>query len=73
LNPSKGKVFSLLHKVHTGSGAHSAFYKMGILKNFPGLKTTRVEADPSIPSTVEDKNGGSISPLSICLNGIVVN
>jgi hypothetical protein len=30
--------FSLLHRVHTGSGAHSASYAMGTGGSFPGSK-----------------------------------
>jgi hypothetical protein len=34
----KGKIFFLLHNVQTCSGAHPAFYSMGINDTFPGVK-----------------------------------
>jgi hypothetical protein len=33
--PGKGKTFPLLHSVHTGSGAHPAFYPMGTGALYP--------------------------------------
>jgi hypothetical protein len=36
--PGRGKIFSPLHVVHTGSGALSASYPMGPWASFPGSK-----------------------------------
>jgi hypothetical protein len=36
-----GSEFSLLHIVHTGSGAHPAYYPMGTRGSFPGVKAAR--------------------------------
>jgi hypothetical protein len=36
--PGRGKRFSLLHSVQTGSGAHPASYPMGTAGDFPGGK-----------------------------------
>jgi hypothetical protein len=36
--PGKGRNFSLYHCVQTGSGAHPAYYLMGIGDFFPGGK-----------------------------------
>jgi hypothetical protein len=44
---------------------------MGTEGSFPGVKRPGREADGSPPSTVEDKNGGAILPLSIRLHGMV--
>jgi hypothetical protein len=58
------KDVSLLHTVHTGSGANPASeyneYRGAI---FPEVKRPGREADHSSPSTAEVKNGGLIPPL----------
>jgi hypothetical protein len=38
---AKGKSFFLLHSVQTDSGAHSAFYLMGIGGSFQGTKAAQ--------------------------------
>jgi hypothetical protein len=48
--------FSLLHGFQTGPGAHLASYLIGTGRPFP-------EADHSLPSSAEIKNGGAIPPL----------
>jgi len=44
-------MFSLRHRVQTGSGAHQASYPMGTLGSYPGG-----ESDRSTPSRAEVKN-----------------
>jgi hypothetical protein len=48
----------LLHSIQIGSGAHPAFYPMGVKR--PGC-----EADHSPPSSTEVKNCGPIAPLPL--------
>jgi len=48
--------FFLLHRVQTGSGAHSAAYPTGTEGSFPGGKAVGREADHSAPSSAEVKN-----------------
>jgi hypothetical protein len=55
--PSRARV-SLLHSVHTGSGAQPAFRPLGAETSFSGGK-----ADHTPPSTAEVKNSGAIPPL----------
>jgi hypothetical protein len=57
--------FSLLHGVHTSSGAHPASYTMGIGSSFSGVKPHGREADHSSPSSVEVKDGGALSSLPL--------
>jgi hypothetical protein len=56
--PSKGSdgIFSLHHRVQTGSGAHPASYPMGTGRSFSGVKQLGYEADHSPPSSAEVKN-----------------
>jgi hypothetical protein len=54
--------FSLLHVVHTGSGAHQA-YLMGTGAVYTGVKRPGREADYSPPSSAEVMNGGAMPPL----------
>jgi hypothetical protein len=42
---SKDKYFSVLHSVHTGSGADPASYPMGTGGSSPGIKRQGREAD----------------------------
>jgi hypothetical protein len=58
--PGKGKGFSPLHSVQTGSGAHPVFYPMGTGGSFPGVNRPGRETDHS--SNAEVKNGGAIPP-----------
>jgi hypothetical protein len=51
--PVRARFF--LHVAQTGSGAHPAFYSMGIEGSFPGGKRPGREADHSPPSA-EVKN-----------------
>jgi hypothetical protein len=53
-------IFSLLHSVHTGSGAHPISYMstMG-----PGVRRPVSDADHSPLSSAEVMNGGAITPL----------
>jgi hypothetical protein len=53
----QGKSSSLLHSVHTSSGAHSASYPMGTGALSPGVKRPGREADHSVPSRAEAKKG----------------
>jgi hypothetical protein len=65
---------SLLRSVQTGSGAHTASYPMGTGGALSsGVKRPGHEADHSLPSNVEVKNGGAIPPLPPCLHGVVLN
>jgi hypothetical protein len=50
--------FSLLHGVHTGSGAYPASYPVDTRNFFPGIKCQGPEADHSPPSSAV-KNSGS--------------
>jgi hypothetical protein len=62
--PDRGRDFSLLHSVQTGSGAPPAYYTVGVGRFFPGVKLLGREAEHSPPSRAEVKNGGVIPPLS---------
>jgi hypothetical protein len=53
--PQKGKEFSLLHIVQTGSGSHLASYPMGTGRSFLGVKRQGCEADHSLPTSAEIK------------------
>jgi hypothetical protein len=60
--PGRGKRFSLLHSVQTGSGAHPASYPMCTLGSFPGGEMwLGHETDHS---SAEVMNDGAIPPLS---------
>jgi hypothetical protein len=56
---------SLFHGIQTSSGAHPASYPMGTGGSFPGVKWQGHEADHSLPSSAEVKNGGAIPPLLV--------
>jgi hypothetical protein len=57
--PGKRKrVLSLLHSVQTGRGNHPASYPMAA-----GVKRPGREAEHSLPSSAEIKNGEAIRPL----------
>jgi hypothetical protein len=61
--PGKGKKFSLLHKIQTGSGTHPASYLMDTGSLSPEVKRSGRETDNSPPSNAEVKYGGAIPPL----------
>jgi hypothetical protein len=52
---SPGNVKNFLHVAQTGSGAHLAFYPMGIGSFSPEMKRPGREADNSPPTSAEDK------------------
>jgi hypothetical protein len=64
-----------LHRVQTGSGAHRASHKLGMMTPSQSIKRQEREADHSPPSSAQVKNGGytgtSIPPYVFmvrCLN-----
>jgi hypothetical protein len=59
----RGKRFSSLHIVQTGSGAHPASYSKGIGSSFREGKAVGRETDHSPPSSEDVKNGGAVSPF----------
>jgi hypothetical protein len=59
----RGKRYSLLHCVQSGSGDHPASYPMGTGGSFPGVKRLEREADHSHPSSAEINYDGAIPPL----------
>jgi len=54
--PARSGNFSLLHRVHTGSGAQPASYSFGTGGCFPGGRRPGREADHSPSSSTEVKN-----------------
>jgi hypothetical protein len=40
---------------------------------FPGEERQSIEADHSLPSSVEIKNGGALTPSRLRLHGMVIN
>jgi hypothetical protein len=48
-------------------------YTMGTWSRVSGLKLPGCEADYSSPSSAKVKNSGTISPLPVCLHGIMIN
>jgi hypothetical protein len=61
--PVRGKKFSLLLSVQTGSRAHPASYPIGTGGSFPGGKAARGVKLTTPPSSAEVKNGGVVPPL----------
>jgi hypothetical protein len=55
--------FSLLHSVQTSSGAHPASYAMSTVGSLPRVKWEGPEADHTLPSRAEARNGEAIPPL----------
>jgi hypothetical protein len=55
--------FSGLHSIHIGSGAYPGSYPMGTEGSLPRVKRPGREADHSLPSSAEVKNGGATPPL----------
>jgi hypothetical protein len=71
--PCRGRDFSLLHIVHTGSGAHPASYAVGTKALSPGVKRQGLEADHLCISSAEVKNDGAIPTLPHSLNIVLLN
>jgi hypothetical protein len=72
--PAETGNFSLHHCVQNDAGAHPASYLMGIGALSLGVKHPRHEADHSLPSTVEVKEGVELylnSPIR--LHGMVLS
>jgi hypothetical protein len=57
------EIFSHLHSVQTGIGAHPASYPMGTGAVSPRVKWTGREANRLPPFSAEVKNNGAIPPL----------
>jgi hypothetical protein len=72
LFPAKARNSSLLHSVHTGSGAHPATYIMGTERSSTGGIRPGREADHSPPSS-DVKNGTAIIHSSTRLHEVVLN
>jgi hypothetical protein len=71
--PAEARDFSLPHCVQTGPGTHTASYTMGLWVLSPEVKRPGREADYTLPSSAEVKNGGAIPALPISLHGVVLN
>jgi hypothetical protein len=61
--PGRGKIFSLLYSVQTGSGPTQPPIQWAPEDLSPGVKRPGHEADYSLPSSAEIKNRGAITPL----------
>jgi hypothetical protein len=57
--PAGVGIFSLHHRVQTGSGVNPDFYPMGTGFSYPGGKAAGREADHSSASSAEAKNAWS--------------
>jgi hypothetical protein len=58
--------------VHTDLGAYSARYLNGTRGCIHGGKASKAcEADLSLQTNAEVKNGGAVPPFPICLHGVV--
>jgi hypothetical protein len=72
--PTGARDFSLVHSVQTGSATPSALYIMGTGGSLSvSVKRPGREADQSLPSSTEIKNGRAIPPLPIRVHGVVLN
>jgi hypothetical protein len=71
--PNRGGDFLLLHSNHTGSGTHSASYPVGTGALFPRVRWLGREADSSLLSSAEVKNGGAYLQSLIRLHGVVLS
>jgi hypothetical protein len=71
--PAWERYFSVLHKVQTDSGAHTASIPMGNRVLSLEVKQLGREIDNQLSSNAKIKNGGAIPPLSLCLHEIVIN
>jgi hypothetical protein len=65
--------FSVVSNVQTGYGAYPASYTMGSWGCFPGVKWQGHEADHSLSSNAEVKNGGAMLPFFICRHVMVLD
>jgi hypothetical protein len=65
--------FSVLHRAETGYGAHpEPIYRVpGAVS--PGVKQSRREADHSLPSSTEVKNGDILPLPHTTLHGVLLN
>ena len=71
LHPVRGRDFSLLQNIQTGSGTHPASYLMGTWYLSQGLKRSGCEVNHSPPCSGEVKNKWSCSSThSVCLHGV---
>jgi hypothetical protein len=67
-------IYSLLHHVQTGSGAHPASYSVGTGGSFLGINRPGREADHSSPPSAEVKNSWCYtSTPPIRLHGVVLS
>jgi hypothetical protein len=74
LIPGRGKRFSHLCIVHTGSGDHLVSHIIGTGGSFPqGKAAGAYEADQSPLSSAEDMNSGAIPPLPVRVHGVMLN
>jgi hypothetical protein len=68
--PAGARDISILHSLHTGSGAHPAYpLRTGALS--PGIKRPGLKADHSPPSGAQVKNDGAIHPIPVCLHDVM--
>jgi hypothetical protein len=71
---AEGERFFLLHGVQIGSEVRpnsDQMDKRGYI--YLGIKRPGRESDHAIPSSTEVKNGGTITPLPIRINGVMFN
>lgn len=66
----QGKIFSVLRRVHTGSGVHTASYPGVSGATFSRVRQPGSEADHTY---IKVKNFGTLPPLLIRLLGVVLN
>jgi len=72
--PGKGKIFSLYHRVQTGSEAHPASYPLDTRSPFPDGKAPARESNHSLPSSAVDKNAWSFtSTPTIHIHGVMLS
>jgi hypothetical protein len=71
--PSRGKIFLISTASRPALGPTQSPIQWILGAISLGEKRPGSEADYSFPSSVEDKNGGAIPPLLICLHGVVLN
>jgi hypothetical protein len=75
LNSGRAKTFSLLQKVHTGCGTHTAPYSVGtgVISGGGGGKRPGLDVERSAPSSVvvvKDKWSYTSSP-TLCLRDVL--
>jgi hypothetical protein len=72
--PAEAGNFSLLHRIHTGSGAHSASYPMGTGGSFPGDKSAEgVKLTTYFHLEPRSKNAWRYTFKPVCLQGVVLS